>query len=66
MIHFKFKILIPCVATMSIIRRDMYDTKILWLIGLIFELRISLSKNNYTDDYTYISLRTMVLLIFET
>ena len=44
----------------------MYDTKILWLIGLIFELRISLSKNNYTDDYTYISLRTMVLLIFET
>ena len=36
----------PCVTTTSMIRRNMYDIKILWLIGFIFELRIGLVFQN--------------------
>ena len=42
MVYFKSKILIPYVATISMIKRITYDIKILWLIGLILELRIDL------------------------
>ena len=42
MIYFKPEILIPCVAIISIMRRNIYDTKFLWLIGLIFELKVDL------------------------
>ena len=47
------KILIPCVATTSVIRWNRYDIKILWLIGLIFELRIGL-----VFQYTQLQLRS--------
>ena len=38
----KLKIFIPCVATTSMIRQNMYDIQILWLIGLISELKIGI------------------------
>ena len=53
MIYFKLKILIHCVATTSMIRRNMYDTKILWLLGLIFELRVGL-----VFQYTQLQLKS--------
>ena len=38
----KLKILIPCVVTTSVIRQNMYDIQILWLIGLISELKMGI------------------------
>ena len=59
MIYFNLKILIfcvvvlCCVVTTSMIRKNMYDIKILWLVGLIFELRIGL-----VFQYTKLQLRS--------
>ena len=53
MTYFKLKILIPCVAATSMIRQKMYDAKILWLIGIISELRIGL-----IFQYTQLHLRS--------
>ena len=52
MIYFKLEILITCGAITSIIRRNMYDTKFLWLAGLIFKLRMGL-----IFQYTQLQLR---------
>ena len=53
MIYFKLEILIPCVAATSVIRRNMYGIKIMWFIGLIFELRIGL-----VFQYTQLQFRS--------
>ena len=42
-----------CVVTTSMIRQNMYDIKILWLVGLTFELRIGL-----VFQYTKVQLRS--------
>ena len=43
----------PCVTTTSMIRQNMYDIKLLWFIGLIFELRTGLGF-----QYTQLQLRS--------
>ena len=58
MIYLKLKILIPYVATTSIIRQDMYDIKFLWLTGSIFVLKIGLI-------FQYIQPTTVKELVYQ-